>query len=286
MEYVSFGSTGEKVSRLGFGGAVAGLKNYLHSYDPDTEESKRDVHGALEAALEHGITYFDTAPGYGDGRSEAFFGDVLGNVDPKSIFLATKCAETDYDGVFRSVEQSLKRLRRDYVDVLQIHANSYTDEQIKQICEPGGMLEAMERLKRDGVARYIGFTSEDNNRGLFDFINCGRFDMVQLCYNLLFQHPYEPSRPFGSLYEAKKNGLGTASMRAPTSGTFQRWIKMVRPDDDFDYNGALIQFVLSNPLINVVLIGMRSKERVLQNIEMVNNKDGRIDIDKIHTRYV
>jgi hypothetical protein len=75
-------------------------------------------------------------------------------------------------------------------------------------------------------------------------------------------------------------------MRAPTSGTFQRWIKMIRPDDDFDYSEALIQFVLSNPLVDVVLIGMRSKERVLQNVEIVNNKEGRIDIDRVHARYV
>ena len=200
MEYVEFGNTGRTVSRLGFGGAVAGLKNYLHSYDPDAEESKRDIYSALEAALEQGITYFDTAPGYGDGRSETFFGEVLSGADPKSIFVATKVHPTDYDGVMRSVEQSLKRLRRDYVDLLQIHGNSYSNEDVEQICVPGGMLEAMEQLKKDGRIRYTGFTSEDNNRGMFDFINCGRFDMVQMCYNFLFQHAYEPSRPFGSLY--------------------------------------------------------------------------------------
>ena len=286
MEYVKFGNTRETVSRLGFGGAVAGLKNYLHSYDPDAEGSKRDIYAALETALEHGITYFDTAPGYGDGRSETFFGEVLGDLDPKSIFVATKASPTDYDGAMRSVAQSLKRLRRDYIDLLQIHGSSYTDEQARQISANGGMLEAIEHLKKDGIIRYIGFTSEDNNRGTYDFMNSGRFHMVQMCYNFLFQHPCEPSRPFGSLYEAKKNGLGTVCMRATTSGTFQRWLKMVRPDDNFDYNEALIQFVLSNPLVDVVLIGMRSKKRVLQNVEIVDRKEGRINIEEVHARYV
>ncbi|MDR2478637.1 MAG: aldo/keto reductase, partial [Treponema sp.] len=128
MEYVGFGKTGARVSRLGFGGAVAGLKNYLHTYDPSTEESKQSVYKALETALELGVTYFDTAPGYGDGMSESMFGEVLGGVDPAKIFLATKCAATDYDGVRRSAEESLKRLRRDYVDLIQIHGNSYTGE--------------------------------------------------------------------------------------------------------------------------------------------------------------
>ena len=55
-------------------------------------------------------------------------------------------------------------------------------------------------------------------------------------------------------------------MRAPTSGTFQRWIQMVNPENTFDYNRALIQFVLSNPLVDVALIGMRSAKRVEENV--------------------
>lgn len=285
MEYVQFGKTGARVSRLGFGGAVAGLKNYLHAYDPDADEAKQAIYNALETALELGVTYFDTAPGYGDGRSETMFGEVLGKVDPKKIFLATKCGTTDYDGVIRSVEGSLKRLKRDYVDLIQIHGNSYSHEDAEKLLSPRGMVEGMEKLKKDGLVKFIGFTSEDNSEGLYQLIRSGRFDEVQMCYNFIFQHPYEPSRPFGSLYEAEKYKLGTAAMRAPTSGTFQRWMKMIRPDDNFDYNRALIQFVFSNPLVDVVLVGMRSAERVRQNVEIANDLAGRIDINAVHTRY-
>jgi predicted aldo/keto reductase-like oxidoreductase len=286
MEYVEFGKTGVKVSRLGFGGAAAGLKNYLHRYDPAEEESKRSVYEALETALEVGITYFDTAPGYGNGMSESMFGEVLGAVEPEKIFVATKCAATDYDGVRRSVEESLKRLRRDYVDLIQIHGNSYTDEAVRKLLAPKGMVEGMERLKEEGLVRFIGFTSEDNNRGLFDLIDSGRFDGVQMCYNFLFQHGYEPSRPFGSLLEAEKNKLGIVTMRAPTSGTFQRWIKMIRPEDDFDYTGALIQFVFSNPLVDVVLAGMRGAGRVRENAAIANDLAGRVNLEEVHGRYV
>ncbi|MDR2134997.1 MAG: aldo/keto reductase [Treponema sp.] len=284
MEYVQFGKTGATVSRLGFGGAALGVKNYIRPYDPLSEESRDTAHKALETALELGVTYFDTAPAYGDGVSETIFGDVLGGLDPGRIFLATTCVPTDYDGVMRSVEGSLKRLRRDYVVLLQIHGGTYTDERARKILAPQGMAEAMEKLKADGVARFIGFTSEDNNRAAFDFIDCGCFDAVQLCYNFIFQHPYEPSRPFGSLLAAEKQGLGIASMRAPTSGAFQRWIKMIRPDDDFDYGPALVQFVFSNPLVDVVLVGMRSPERVRQNVAIANNLAGRIDLRALHRR--
>jgi aryl-alcohol dehydrogenase-like predicted oxidoreductase len=286
MEYVEFGKTGVKVSRLGFGGAVAGLKNYLYSYDPDAEASKKAVYEALETALELGVTYFDTAPGYGGGRSESMFGEVLGKVDPKKIFLATKCHSTDYDGVRRSVEESLKRLKRDYVDLLQIHGNSYSEENVKELLGPHGMVESMEQLRKDGLIKYIGFTSEDNNDGLFQLIKSGRFDEVQMCYNFLFQHGYEPSRPFGSLLVAEEHKMGIVTMRAPTSGTFQRWIKMIRPDDNFDYGPALVQFVLSNPYVDVVLAGMRTAARVRQNVDIVNNKAGRVNLDEVHGRYV
>ncbi|GHU91950.1 hypothetical protein FACS189476_12740 [Spirochaetia bacterium] len=286
MEYVQFGKTGVNVSRLGFGGAGVGVKNYVRAYDPSAEDAKASVHKALETAVELGVTYFDTAPVYGEGASETIFGDVLGGADPKKIFLATKCIPTDYDGVMRSIEGSLKRLRRDYVDLLQIHGGTYTDERAAKILAPHGMAEAMENLKADGVVKFIGFTSEDNNRAVFDFIECGRFDTAQLCYNFIFQHGYEPSRPFGSLLSAEKHQLGIAAMRGPTSGTFQRWMKMIRPDDNFDYGPALLQFVFSNPLVDVVLAGMRSPERVRQNVKIAGDISGRVDIRAVHKRVV
>ena len=68
MEYTEFGKTGRKVSRVGFGGATAGLKYYLEVYDPENAEQRDGVVAAIRRALELGVTYFDTAPGYGLGR--------------------------------------------------------------------------------------------------------------------------------------------------------------------------------------------------------------------------
>jgi aryl-alcohol dehydrogenase-like predicted oxidoreductase len=286
MEYVEFGKTGRKVSRMGFGGAVAGLKNYLHEYDPSSKASVKGVIEAIEKAFELGVTYFDTAPSYGDRKSERMFGEGLKGIDPKNIFLATKISGRTKDDVYRSVEESLKCLQRDYVDLIQIHGGSYTKDEVDKILGTDGMLEAMEDVKRQGMTKHIGFTTEDNNDGMYRLIQSDRFDSVQMCYNFLFQHGYEPSRPFGSLLEAEKYLLGIAAMRATTSGTFQRWIKMVNPANTFDYTRALIQFVFSNPYVDVVLIGMRTKERVIENINIVNDMNGRIDLDEVHKRYV
>lgn len=286
METRVFGSSGKAVARIGFGGAVAGLKNYLMPHDPADEDDARGIRRALERALELGINYFDTAIGYGDGASERLFGDVLSGAEPDSIFLATKCGRTDYDGTLRSVERSLKHLRRDWIDLLQIHGDTIPDEQAAAILAPGGMLDAMERLKREGVVRMIGFTSEDQNRAVYDFIDSDRFDQMQMCYNLIYQHPYDPSRPYGSLLRAKRAGMATTTMRATTSGIFQKWNRIVRPDDDFDYTRALIQLALSNEHIDVVLVGMRNPREVELNVETCNDLSGRIDLDALHNRYV
>ncbi len=284
MEYVSFGRTGVKVSRIGFGGATAGLKDYIRRYDPQDKAARDGILAAIARAVELGVTYFDTAPGYGSGASEEMFGEALAG--ERGVFVATKVGLRDKDGVRRSVEASLKRLGRDRLDVLQIHGTSYKPEIADGILGPGGMAEQMARLKEEGLVRWIGFTTEDNNDSVYRFVRSGLFDMMQICYNFISQHPYIPARPFGSLYEADAAGMGITVMRSPTSGSFQKWIQMVNPGNTFDYTRPLIQFVLSNPLVDVALIGMRSPERVAENVAICDAVDERIDIGELYHWYV
>jgi aryl-alcohol dehydrogenase-like predicted oxidoreductase len=284
MEYAVFGNTGFKASRIGFGGATAGLKNYLHTYDPSDAGQRLGIIRAIEKALELGINYFDTAPGYGNGLSEEMFGEALAGAH--DVFLASKVSPKNRDDVRSSVEASLKRLRRDSIDLIQIHGTSYDRPTADAILGPGGMLEQLEELKKSGMIRWIGFTSEDNNEALYRFVESGRFDAMQIQYNLISQHPFIPARPFGSLYEADKRKMGIAVMRSPTSGSFQKWVQMVNPANSFDYTRALIQFVLSNPLVDVALIGMRSPERVAQNVAICDDMAGRIDIAELYRWYV
>jgi hypothetical protein len=150
----------------------------------------------------------------------------------------------------------------------------------------GGVVEDLEALRDEGLIRYIGFTSEDTNDSVYRLIRSGRFDAMQMCYNFIYQHPYEPIRPFGSILEADRAGMGVVTMRSMTSGTLQNWIQMVNPDNTFDYNTALLQFVLSNPLVDVALVGMRDVAIVEQNVAIAEDLDGRISLDELHKRYV
>lgn len=283
MEQTTFGRTGRTVSRLGFGGAPAGLTNYLDSYSPSNIDQREEVIAALQRALELGITYFDTAPGYGSGASEEIFGEALADAG-SDIFLATKI-NRDEQHVRASVEASLSRLRRNQLDLVQIHGSSYTPELATSILGAGGMLAQLEALRDEGLIRHLGFTSEDNNAAVFDFIASGRFDMMQICYNLLHQHAYEPTRPFGSLLEADKASMGTVTMRTLTSGLLQKWVQMANPNNSFDYTPALLQFVLSNPFVDVALVGMRTVDEVERNVALVNEHTGRIDIGALHKKY-
>jgi len=121
---------------------------------------------------------------------------------------------------------------------------------------------------------------------VYEFIESGRFDVVQTCYNLVFQHTYEPTRPFGSIYEADKAGMGVVTMRSLTASVCQRWMNTVRPDDDFDYSPASFQFVLSNKLVDVAIVGMRTLEEVDKNIAVLNDTENRIDLDDVHEKFV
>jgi len=292
MEYAVLGKTGKLVSRMGYGGAAAGLKNYLQPFDPSDENDRRMIYESIREALAIGINYFDTAPAYGKGQSETLLGEALDGVKacggerPQPLFLATKVAYHQRGALRETVESSLERLRVDRFDLLQIHGDSITSEQADEILRTGGMAEEMHRLKEEGLFDYVGFTSEDNNDSVYRFIRSGMFDTMQICYNFIFQHAYEPSRPFGSLYEAEKANMGIVTMRTPTSGTFQRWIQMVNPQNTFDYTPALIQFVLSNPLVDVALLGMRSADIVRKNEAIMNDATGRINIEDVHARYV
>ena len=107
----------------------------------------------MHRALELGYTYFDTAPGYGEGRGEEMLGVALqGHRD--EVVLATKVSGGQWTpkGIRASVEQSLRRLRTDAIDVIQLHDGWYHPDQVDQILRGGG-LETFQQLKQEGKVR-------------------------------------------------------------------------------------------------------------------------------------
>jgi predicted aldo/keto reductase-like oxidoreductase len=207
------------------------------------------------------------------------------DTEPEPIFLATKVSHTEPD-IRGSVERSLRNLRVDLIDLVQVHGGSYTEADEDSVMRRGGVLDILEKARDEGLISHIGFTTEDQNPAVYRFIASGRFEVMQVQYNLFFQHPYSPDRPFGGMIAARDAGMGIVTMRSLTSGVFQHWMRSVRPDDNFDYSAALLQFVLSNPLVNVALAGMRSMDEVDRNIAVLRDLSGRIDLDDLHEKYI
>lgn len=283
MEYKVLGKTGRKVSRIGFGGATAGFANYTGDFDPQKDRDK--VISCIRKAYELGINYFDTAAAYGDGTSEGIFGEALETLPKDEIFLASKVPVLDASDARRSIEASLKRLRRDQIDLFQIHGSFYSEEDCEKVLKKGGMLDALEKAKEEGLMKHIGFSIECQNEPLYKFLKSERFEVMQIEYNLLFQHPYDPNWDCGSIRDAENLEIGIVAMRTVTSGIFQKWMKMANPENTFNYNPALVQYVLSNPFVDVALLGMRDEEILIENVNTCNDLSGRIDLAALHNRY-
>jgi predicted aldo/keto reductase-like oxidoreductase len=139
---------GEMVSILALGGYHLG----------NVEGGKREAIRIIQAAVDEGITFMDNAWEYHDGRSERLMGEALAGRRDR-VFLMTKLCTHGRDAkvAMRQLEQSLRRLKTDVLDLWQIHECVYYNDPERHFMR-GGAAEALERARRDGKVRYVGFT--------------------------------------------------------------------------------------------------------------------------------
>jgi L-glyceraldehyde 3-phosphate reductase len=195
-----FGRTGLQVSELAFGGGnVGGLLIYA---DDDTRRK------TLARAFEAGINWIDTASRYGQGRSEEALGWLLAEFSERP-YLSTKvhvdpARLADIPGeIERSVHASLKRLRRDSVDLLQLHnpivaqpkAGAERTIGLDAVLRSGGVADGLERMRSQGLTRFIGLTALGETPAVIRAIDSGRFDSAQVYYNLLNPSAARPMPP-------------------------------------------------------------------------------------------
>jgi len=289
MEYRTLGKTGLKVSRIGFGGAPIGICNYLSPEDRDSEEFRSHTVAAIREAVARGITYFDTAPAYGDGRSERLMGEALEG-HRTQVALATKFAfhegtcREDYTAGLRL---SLERLRTDHVDILQLHGGFFDDKLGSRIIA-SGVLDWAEEMRREGLCRFRGITAEGPSGALERLLRTGRFDVLMIAYNLILQSPCNYlNHPTGIIPFARDLGIGVTTMRPTTCGFLQKLLGSAFPGlDTAKLTRLAIQFVLSTPEVDCVVVGMRTAEEVAANVALADDDAGRLDLRALHTRTV
>jgi aryl-alcohol dehydrogenase-like predicted oxidoreductase len=285
MQYRALGRTGLEVSEVGFGGAQAGIANYVEPWDVRGAAEQHSVQDALERAIDLGLNYVDTAPAYGDGLSETVLGPVVAR-HRSSLVVATKVTHREPAAIAASVEGSLRRLRTDVIDVLQFHGGWYPDEDVRAILDRGGA-EALARLRDDGKVRFTGFTAEGPSGGVSRLIASGLFDVMQVRYNLMYQHTCDHVNREGVMREADARGMGILTMRTLTSGTFQRLAALALPElAGVDLDALLLSYVLSNPLVDVALVGMRRAREAERCAAVSDDVARRIDLEALHDRFV
>jgi aryl-alcohol dehydrogenase-like predicted oxidoreductase len=245
----TLGKTGVKVSILGLGGQ--GL--LCDSTD------KEAVEKFLQKALDSGINYFDTAPNYGkDQRSEKNLGLLMGTPRRKEAFLATKVESRDYDGALKQVETSLKNLRTDRLDLIQVH-HVYDKDEVKDFAAKTGVLTGLQKLRDQKVVRFIGVTGHPNYPQVKQALEAYEWDTF-----MCFVNPAKFCDPVfkDQIPLAQKQKAGIIAMKV-LGGEPGELVGTKKGQADA---ASLLRFALSQP-VSTVIVGMASLGQLAANVE-------------------
>ena len=294
MQYRDFGRTGIKVSCIGYGTNMLGRRPSADDASAgdrpgDRERTTDDYYVSMvHAALDEGVNLFDTANSYQDGRSEELLGRALeGRRD--GVLIATKCGSRSRDfsaaGIRRELAESLRRLRTDYVDVLQLHNPSLEELQ------GADWLEGMEALKAEGRLRVVGVSVRTPADGVW-LLEHAPVEALQVGLNI-----FMPEARDGLLALAAEKGAGVLA-RVPLArgllsgkygsdssfpeGDWHRRGFVGEPEEmlhRIDHLNSLadeeemrtaqlaLRWVLCHPDVSAAIPGAKSVEHVRENAE-------------------
>lgn len=290
MQYRTLGKTGLNVSILGFGASPLG-----NVFEPVEEQ---EGISAVHHALDNGINFFDVAPFYGDTLAETRLGKALKG-KRKDVVLATKCCryvqefDFSYKRALTSIDESLKRLQTDYVDIYQVHDIEFgTAEQVLNEAIP-----AVLKVKESGKARFIGITGLPV-RYMAHIARQVNIDTLLSWahYNLLEDEINDELVPL-----SKQKGLGLMNaapflQRILTDASLPEWHRS--PKEMIDIQPALIRacknyglalsdvalaYATAHPGISTTITGMCELARVKQNLAAINITIPPTLLDEINT---
>ncbi len=245
------GRTGARVSILAFG---CGSRFLAYG-----DEEK--AHAALNKALDLGITYFDTAYGYGDGKSETWVGGVM-KTRRKEVWLATKVIPRKAEEAKRIIEGSLKRLQTQKVDLIHIHSLAGEDD-LKAIEAHDGVLQLLYKLREQKVTRAIGITSHTDPAVLRKALERHDFDCTQMALNAARVGMASPSSDPGATTSFESLALPIANNKK--MGVIAMKIFAQEKLSGKAPVEKLISYSLSLP-VTAAVIGMPKPEFIEQNI--------------------
>ena len=283
MKTTDFGNTGLEITRLGLG--LAEISRQERS--KVVEEADR----VLNAALDGGINFLDTAACY--GRTEEIIGATVAHRRDEYI-LATKCGHTTDDGdrgtpwtehkswtgaaVSESIDRSLRRLQTDHLDIVQLHSCDVA------VLEHGEVIEALAQARDAGKTRFIGYSGD--NAAARWAVDSGVFDSLQTSFNLVEQH----ARTKGLFEAAEARGMGVIIKRPVANGAWGKERSPYEYADEYFRRAQIMEgmgplpqapedpillalgFVLAQPQVDTIIVGTHNPSHLASNVEMVTHR--------------
>ena len=267
---------------------------------------------AIDAALDLGVNFIDTSDAYGAGYSETLLGNALKGRRAK-VILATKGGNVmtgpdrgkrifDPDYISRVMDESLKRLQTDYIDLYQLH-NPTVD-----VIERGAVWEILQRAKQAGKIRHFGVSINTMEEGIAA-VKDGRAETVQVEYNLLAQEPRETIFPLAQQANVAiiarvplKRGILTGKLTVADEARFQgedvrartfkgeafakelakaEQLKFLVHGPVKNLSQAAIAFCIAHPAVSIVIPGARNAEQMRENASGADVDIPAADLEKV-----
>jgi aryl-alcohol dehydrogenase-like predicted oxidoreductase len=304
MKYRTLGKTGLRVSIVGLGTMV-----HAGHFGPMKDSESLE---AIETALELGVNFIDTSDAYGAGYGETLLGNAFKGRRDK-IVIATKGGnvmvgpnrgkrifEPDY--ISRVMDESLRRLQTDYIDLYQLHNPTV------EVIERGAVWEVLERAKKAGKIRHYGVSINSTEEGTAA-VKDGRAETIQVEYNLLAQEPAETFFPaaqqanIGVIARVPlKRGILTGKLKQSDEQRFQgedvrarsfkgeafaqelakaEQLKFLAHGPVQSLGQAAIAFCIAHPAVSVVIPGARNAEQMRENASAADVEIPAADLEKI-----
>lgn len=275
MEKRKFGKTDMEFSVLGFGGAEIGY---------DSAQTQGNVDELLNSALDAGLNVIDTAAAY--LTSEKMIGEAVSH-RREEFYLLTKCGALDnftrFDwskkGVLETIEQSLRALKTDYIDIAQLHSCD------SEILRQGDCIEGLQRAREKGYTRFIGYSGDREEAKTAIEMNV--FDSFQTSVNIADQTPIDENIPL-----AAEKGLGIIAKRPVANAV---WRTPEKPENSYHHGywdriqklrfdflkapfeesiATALRFTLSIPGVDTMIVGTTKPKRWQENAGYI--KDGNL----------
>ena len=239
------GKTGVQVPIIGYGTAPLGKIKIMDA--PMVKKSE----ALLNHAIDQGITYLDTSPDYG---SQPKLGPVM-KTRRDEVFLATKLNKRKRQDVLAEIQQNLKELQTDHVDLLQIHAvNAMAD--LEAALAPDGAISALEEARRQGMTRFVGITGHARPSVLAQALERYDFDTVLVAIGMIDRLVTGPEDVL--LPVAQGKDVGVIAMKVYGHGELKQ-------------RELCLRYSLSLPGVSLAILGMDDEAQIDENVRLAQS---------------